>query len=154
MSNVDEGGLEPCPITPENPPTQEFPDNTVEDSNNSTVENSYIPYNAPRQDRAVSVAFQIGNTSITVNNRPNTLSPFLPLVIVGGVFLIIGVVFVFIATFVTNWTSMVNGVPVESAQASEVARLVFGILGGVFTLVGAICSKLAIRSWRRRRQYC
>lgn len=120
----------------------------------------YTPYSPPATAGLVPPFFATTGDPSTATGRillpgwignPARIVTFV-LSLVGSIFFVIGVVFDCVALFVTSgWHGSVNGVPSSPEQATFVGRLVFGILGGVFTLLGAILLAVGVRSWLRQR---
>lgn len=95
------------------------------------------------------VRVEDGNIVIS-RGIPNKTS-LLAFTIVGTVLLVLGVVFLCVAGFVTGWSGTVNGRPASPEEAALIGRTVFGIMGGIFTIIGAILEVIGISNWRRHR---
>ena len=113
----------------------------------------YTPYN-PEQSQTIALSPSRNLTdsiNTAVSNFRNSKAVALVLTTLGSVFLLVGLAFIAVAIFVTGWTGTVNGVPASPEQATFVGKLVFGVLGGVFTLVGAFFDVIGIRKWLRQK---
>ena len=102
------------------------------------------PYGSQILTRPDALGVQLISTPHHHGNP--ALAPF----ITGPLFVGLGIVFLCIAAFVTEWTGSGDLIPTSPDEAAAVGRTVFAVMGGIFTLAGAAISLIAIRVRRLR----